>query len=80
MKVPVADETASTDPAEFLAVQRAEARRLIDDGKALLREGRASEARDKWQDAIGKAPGTPERDEAAQLLDTYPPPQGSNGF
>ncbi len=67
------DDAASTDPKLFLEQQRIEARRLIDEGKTLARDGRIDEARDRWQTAIGNAPGTPERDEAATLLDQYPP-------
>ncbi len=67
------DLAAQPDPKQFMEQQRKEARRLIDEGNMRLREGRLDEARDKWQEAIGKAPGTPERDTASQLLDQHPP-------
>ena len=76
----VPDTSAQTDPRQFLEQQRADARRLIEEGKVLLRQGRLEEARDKWQDAIAKAAGMPERDEAAQLLDRYPPPSADPGY
>src|SRR5205085_9865343 len=68
------------DPNQYTKDQRADARRLVDEGKALLRQNRLDEARAKWQEAIGKAPGTSERDEAAQLLDRYVPPPADAGY
>jgi serine/threonine protein kinase len=76
----VPDESARTDPRVFLEQQRGQARRLIDEGKVLFRQGRLYDAREKWQEAIVKAPGTPERDEAGLLLDQYPPPAADPGY
>jgi eukaryotic-like serine/threonine-protein kinase len=66
-------DTPRVDPRQFMEQQRADARKLIDDGKELARQGRLDEARDRWQQAIEKAPATPERNEAALLLDQNPP-------
>jgi serine/threonine-protein kinase len=74
------DNSSSVDPQAFMQQQRADARRLIDEGKALLRQGRLDDARNKWQEAVGKAPGTPERDEAEMLLDNNPPPATDPGY
>jgi tetratricopeptide (TPR) repeat protein len=74
------DGTPRQDPKQFVENQRAQARRLVDEGKLLLRQNRLDEAREKWQEAITTAPGTPERDEASQLLDNYPPPASDPGY
>ncbi len=76
----VPDTNLGVDPNQFMAQNRAEARRMIDEGKTAYKQGRLDEAREKWQEAVGKAPATPERDEAAALLDKYPPPTADPGY
>ena len=76
----VQDETTHADPEQFIQQQRADAKRLIWKGNDLLKQGKLEEARDKWQEAIIKAPGTPERDQASQLLDRNPPPVSGDGY
>jgi len=65
------DTASNVDPRQFIEQQRTEARQLVEAGKSLAQQGRIDEARDKWEDAMVRAPGTPERDEAARLLDQY---------
>jgi serine/threonine protein kinase len=76
----VPEDTLREDPQQFMEQRRAEARTLIEDGKSLLKQNRLDEAREKWQEAMGKAPATQEHDEASQLLDQYPPPASDPGY
>jgi predicted negative regulator of RcsB-dependent stress response len=57
------------DSQQFLEDRRAAARQLIEEGDALYQRGDAGGARRKWQEAVGKAPGTPERDAAMQRIE-----------
>ena len=60
------------------ASNRREAQRLIDEGDTLYKKGDANGAREKWRQAVSKAPGTPERDEAVKRIDqTNPPPDST---
>ena len=56
-------------PQDFLADRRAKASQLIQEGDALEKQGNLSGARDKWQEAVGIAPATPERDQAQRNLE-----------
>lgn len=66
--------TESADTAVFLKDKREKAAQLIAEGENLMRAGNMDEARVRWQKAVEEAPGTPERDQALQLLNQTPPP------
>ncbi len=63
------DASTGTDAQQFVADRRAEAQRLIQEGDDLYKQRDVDGAREKWQEAISAAPGTPERDQAKQRLD-----------
>ncbi len=74
-KVP--DKVQSVSPTAGIPMSKEEvqrpareaARQLINEGKTLYNKGQIDEACQKWAEAMGKAAGLPERDEAAQLRD-----------
>lgn len=67
--LPVTGEASGQDSQQFLEDRRAAAQQLIEEGDALYRQGDAGGARQKWQEAVGRAPGTPERDAAMQRIE-----------
>ena len=56
------------DPSQFINDARAQARELIKEGDQLAANGDTNGARSKWSEAIRKAPGTAEEDDANQRL------------
>ncbi|HZO92010.1 MAG TPA: tetratricopeptide repeat protein, partial [Chthonomonadaceae bacterium] len=72
---PSEEAASGTDARQFVEERRAEARRLIQEGDELAQQGDKDGAREKWQQAISMAPGTPERDAAKARMDqTQTPP------
>lgn len=67
---PPPSSATSQAPGQFISEQRQAARKLIQEGDQLSKNGDAAGAREKWTAAVEKAPGTPERDEAAKRLDS----------
>jgi serine/threonine-protein kinase len=66
----VSSGNANTEGAQqFVDDRRTKAQSLIQEGDALAAQGDLMGARDKWEEAISAAPGTPERDAAKQRLD-----------
>jgi len=65
----VTGDASGQDSQQFLEDRRAAARQLIEEGDALYQRGDTGGARRKWQEAVGKAPGTPERDAAMQRIE-----------
>ena len=68
-----------TQAPQFMVSQRQQAAGLIEEGKQRYRAGDTDGARTKWRDAVGRAPGTPERDEAQALLDQTQTPANFDG-
>ncbi len=56
------------DPNQFIDGQRQAARELIAEGDRLNANGDTAGARDKWTQAVSKAPGTVESDQASARL------------
>lgn len=75
----VGSESSHLPPTEeFMEDRRAQAKRLIEEGDQLFTSGKTDEAHDKWLEAVGRAPGTPEYELAKKRLDSTPSASSSN--
>jgi serine/threonine-protein kinase len=77
-------DTTNNAGDQSLDSVRGRARDLINQGMQLFQQGQVEKAHEKWQEAIGVAPGTPERDKAMELINSTPtapsPPPSDFGF
>jgi tetratricopeptide (TPR) repeat protein len=67
--IPGSGVRAEAERQQPIVNRQREAAQLIQEGKALYQQGNRKAARQNWLRAIELAPGTPERDEAKQLLE-----------
>lgn len=70
-----ASPSNTEDPNQYIQDRSAQASQLLQEGDDLARQGQVDAAREKWQEAAEKAPGTSVSEEANRRL--YP--SGENG-